>query len=116
MTERERTDGTHGSGPEAGNRLSVIDRELIDRYLAGQLDAETLQQVETRIVADPEFRHELELTEGLRAGLRALERRGGIAEQIQPPLRFWQRPAYALAASVAAAALALTSLALINEL
>ena len=116
MTEKESTGGTHGPGPEAGDRLSVIDRELIDRYLAGRLDAASLQQVEARIVADPVFRGEVELTEGLRSGLKALERRGGLAEPARPPLRFWQQPAYALAASVAAVALGLTSFALLDQL
>jgi hypothetical protein len=96
--------------------LSVADRELIDRYLAGRLDDDACAQVEARIVADGAFRGEFELTEQLREGLHELEVRGELGSLDRDPRRFWQRPGYALAASVAAGLLGIAALALYGQL
>lgn len=60
--------------------------------------------VETRMVEDPEFRNEVELTQALRQGLRELEKRGEIAPLLSPRRAFWSPPGVALAASLAAVA------------
>jgi hypothetical protein len=101
-----------------GADLSTQDRELIDRYLAGRLDDDELNRIEARFIADPGFRREVEITEALRTGLRQLEERGELDALRAPEsaTRFWQRPAYALAASVATAFLAVTSVALYRQI
>ena len=100
----------------AGVVMSANDRELIDRYLAGRLDEATRAQVDTRIVADAVFRKEVELTEQLRLGLRELDSSGSLLPLLAARQPFWQRPGFALAASVAAGLLALTSVALYQQL
>ncbi len=65
--------------------------------------------VETRIVEEPEFRNEVELTQALREGLRELQKRGEIAPLLSPRRAFWTLPRVALAASVAAVALGTAS-------
>ena len=116
MTEESMNTGTHGPRPVSGVTLSVADRELIDRYLAGRLDDDACAQVEARIVADAAFRGEFELTEQLREGLHELEVRGELGSLDRDPRRFWQRPTYALAASVAAGLLGIAALALYGQL
>ena len=96
--------------------MSVADRELIDRYLAGRLDDDACAQVEARIVADAAFRGEFELTEQLREGLHELEVRGELGSLDRDIRRFWQRPGYALAASVVAGLLGVAALALYGQL
>ena len=116
MTEESMNTGTHGPRPVSGVTLSVADRELIDRYLAGRLDDDACAQVEARIVADAAFRGEFELTEQLREGLHELEVRGELGSLDRDPRRFWQRPTYAFAASVAAGLLGIAALALYGQL
>lgn len=65
--------------------------------------------VETRMVEDPEFRNEVEITQALRQGLRELQKRGEIAPLLSPRRAFWSPPRVALAASVAAVALGAAS-------
>ncbi|MGE0031240.1 MAG: hypothetical protein AB7T20_09010 [Steroidobacteraceae bacterium] len=82
---------------------------MIDRYLANRLPESEVTVVETRIVADPGFRNEVELTEALRDGLRELQSRGEITPLLSHRYSWWQRPRVALAASVAAIALGAAS-------
>jgi hypothetical protein len=83
---------------------------LISRYLAKRLtDAEELM-VETRIVEDPGFRSEVELTAALREGMRELESRGEVTRILAVESAAWRRPRVALAASLGAIALGLVSL------
>lgn len=89
--------------------ISPEDRELIDRYLASRLSESEVTVVETRIVADPGFRNEVELTEALRDGLRELQKRGEITPLLSHRYAWWRRPRVALAASVAAIALGTAS-------
>lgn len=89
--------------------ISPEDRELIDRYLANRLSESEVTVVETRIVADPGFRNEVELTEALRDGLRELQSRGEITPLLTHRHAWWQRPRAALAASVAVVALGAAS-------
>lgn len=72
--------------------------------------------VETRIVDDPEFRNEVELTRALRYGLRELERRGELAPLLSPRRAIWSQPRVALAASVAAVALGAASFLFFSQL
>ena len=96
--------------------ISLKDRELINRYLArGLADAEALV-VETRIVEDPVFRNEVELTEALRDGLQELQNRGEIAPLLSQRHTGWRHPRFALAASVAAIALGTASFLLYQRL
>jgi hypothetical protein len=109
--------------------LSTHDRELIDRYLADQLSGDELTAVEARIVMDPAFRREVDLTEGLRTGLARLDRSGDIDPLINDPIdgrpvsgkpgrvpSFLSRPAYAMAATVAVLGLGLLSLLMFGQL
>jgi hypothetical protein len=105
--------------------LSISDRELIDRYLADRLTEDEVLSVETRIVADAAFRHEVELTEALRAGLRRLDEADGIEAVLSGSglhrnsdraVAFWARPSYALAASVATIGLGVMTLVLYGQL
>jgi hypothetical protein len=57
---------------------SWSDHELIRRYLAGKLDDAEALMVETRIVQDPAFRREVELSAAMKEGFRELERRGEV--------------------------------------
>lgn len=100
-----------------GAILSLMDRELIDAYLAGRLDEATRAEVEARIVGDAAFRREVELTEQLRTGLRELDAQGVLdTTTARPRGAFWRRPTYALAASVVAGLSVLTALALYGQL
>jgi len=85
------------------------DHELIDRYLANRLSESEVAVVETRIVADPGFRNEVDLTEALRDGLRELQSRGEITPLLSHRHTRWRQTRFALAASVAAVALGAAS-------
>lgn len=89
--------------------ISPEDSELIRRYLAKGLTDREVELVETRIVEDPGFRNEVELTEALRGGLRELQNRREIAPLLSHRHSLWRLPRYALAASVAAVALGVAS-------
>jgi hypothetical protein len=89
--------------------ISPEEAELIRQYLAGSLSEKELRMVETRMVEDPEFRNEVELTQAMRQGLRELHKRGEIAPLLSPRRAFWSPPRVALAASVAAVALGAAS-------
>ena len=84
--------------------------ETIDRYLASRLSDAERELVETRIVGDPDFRHEVELTLALRDGLRELQRQGEVAPLLRPRTWMWRRSPFAIAASVLALAIGVGSL------
>lgn len=96
--------------------ISPEERDLIDRYLAKRLAESEVTVVETRIVADPGFRNEVELTEALRDGLRELQSRGEITPLLSHRRSRWRHPRFALAASVAAIALGAASFLLYQRL
>jgi hypothetical protein len=105
--------------------LPIPDRELIDRYLADRLKEDEVLSVEARIVADAAFRHEVEVTEALRAGLRRLEEADGLEALLavsgpqantDRSVAFWARPSYALAASVATIGLGVLALVQYGQL
>lgn len=108
--------GAQGSRPARGAAVSIEDRELIDRYLADRTDHAGREAVEARIVGDAGFRAEVELTESLRAGLRGLAASGGLATTARTRRGFWERPSYALAASVAAGLLGIAAYAMYGQL
>jgi hypothetical protein len=89
--------------------MSPEEAEIVRQYLAGSLSDKEARMVETRMVDDPEFRNEVELTKALRYGLRELERRGELAPLLSPRRAIWSQPRVALAASVAAVALGAAS-------
>lgn len=89
--------------------ISLEDRDLIDRYLARSLTDTEVHVVETRIVEEPEFRNEVELTAAMREGLRELHKRGEVAPLLSPRQMKWRQPRFALAASLTAVALGLAS-------
>lgn len=89
--------------------MSIEDQELARRYLAGSLTEEERAMFEERILADPAFLDEVRQTEAMRDGLRHLESHGQLAPLLTPVPRFWANPAFALAASIAALAFAITS-------
>jgi len=102
MTEYGRGERDLGETLAAGVPLSTHERELIDRYLADRLREDEIFAVETRIVSDPEFRREVEITEALREGLRRLDSGDGIGQSHVGTAQSELRPVYALAATIAA--------------
>ena len=84
--------------------------ETIDRYLANRLNDAERELVETRIVGDPDFRHEVELTQALRDGLRELQKQGEVAPLLRPRTWMWRRSPMAIAASVLALAVGVGAL------
>jgi len=116
MTEkRHEWTRIHG-GSASGGQLSQEEHERIDRYLAGRLSDEEAADVETRIIHDAEFRAEVELTESLREGLQELASRGELEPVLGVSTPFWQRPVYALAATVVATFAGITAIALYQQL
>lgn len=89
--------------------------ELIDAYLAGELDAARLVQVEARLQTDQAFREEVDLQRALVQQLRAYgqhqlraqmdqwEQEAAVAETPVRPI--WQKIGYYAAAAVAVGAL-----------
>lgn len=96
--------------------ISTEERDLINRYLAHRLAESEALVVETRMVEDPAFRNEVELTEALRDGLRELQRRGEITPLLSHRHTRWRYPLFALAASLAAVALGAASFLLYQRL
>jgi hypothetical protein len=88
--------------------ISQADHELIRHYLAGSLSDEEEVMLETRIVRDAQFRHELDLTAALREGMRELDSRGEIDGLLTGARAGWQRYRTTMAASIGV--LAVTSL------
>jgi hypothetical protein len=85
--------------------ISQDDHELIRRYLANRLsDAEELM-VTTRIVRDPRFGNEVEVTAAFREGIRELEKRGKLSPLLDSQTRRWSRAQIAFAATVAIVAM-----------
>ena len=82
---------------------------MIDAYLANRLGDAERTVVETRIVGDPSFRHEVELTAAMRDGLRELEKQGKVAPLLHRT-GIWQRSPIAIAASVLAIAVGVAAL------
>jgi len=91
-------------------------QESIDRYLANRLNDAERELVETRIVSDPPFRHEVELTEALRDGLQELQKQGKVAPLLKTRTWMWRRSPFAIAASVMALALGIAALLLYQRL
>ena len=83
--------------------ISQAEYELIRRYLANGLSEEEELMVTTRIIRDPRFRQEVEVTAALRDGFRELERRGKLASLLQSPAERRPRVPLALAAAVVVA-------------
>lgn len=68
------------------------DFELIDRYLAGELEGDELENLEQRINSDETFRREVEVYRKLKAGIEQLED-GQLRERIaQYEEQYWSTP------------------------
>jgi len=89
--------------------MTTEDQDLINQYLARRLSEAEELMLETRIVEDPAFRTEVELTAAFRDGMRELEDRGEVALLLA--ISGWQqhRIQYAIAASLGVIALGLGS-------
>lgn len=92
------------------------NQELIDLYLANRLGDAERELVETRIVDDPAFRREVELTEALQDGLRELQRQGKVAPLLRTRTWMWRRAPFALTASILALAIGVPALLLFQRL
>lgn len=90
------------------------DHELIGRYVAEELSEAEERMVETRMVQDPSFRNEVELTAALRRGMRELDRRGEVP-QLLAATSAGRRSGFALAAAVAAIAAGLATVYFAQE-
>jgi hypothetical protein len=95
--------------------ISPEDHDLIRRYLAGQLAAGDMNTLETRIIEDPVFRNEVELTAALKEGMRALNDRGQIQPLLANRHAFRHRVQFAVAATLGAIALGLASFLLVTR-
>ncbi|MFZ2509166.1 MAG: hypothetical protein WAW79_11925 [Steroidobacteraceae bacterium] len=78
--------------------------------MANQLSDAERELVETTIVGDPDFRHEVELTQALRDGLHELHRQGEVAPLLRPRSWMWRRSPFAIAAAVLALAIGVGTL------
>jgi hypothetical protein len=86
-----------------------VSQAIIERYLADRLSEAEREMVETRIVHDADFRHEIELTEALRDGLRQLQAQGQVAPLLKPRLWMWRHSPFAIAAAVMACAIGIAT-------
>lgn len=84
---------------------SQDNHELIRRYLANRLSETEELMVMTRIVRDPQFRNEVEVTAAFREGIRELEKRGKLSPLLGSQTRRWSRAQFAVAAVVAIVAM-----------
>lgn len=81
------------------------NHELIRRYLANRLSDTEELMVTTRIVRDPKFRNEVEVTAAFREGIRELEKRGKLSPLLDSQNTRWSRAPLAFAAAVAIVAM-----------
>lgn len=95
--------------------ISPNDHELIRRYLAGRLAEAEADMLQTRIVEDPVFRNEVELTAALKDGMRELDGRGEIRALLANRDASRRRLQLAAAASLGAIALGFASFLLIER-
>ena len=116
MSERVQEGYDDASTQAGGQPLSVADRELIDGYLKRESHEVERDLVEARIVGDPDFRHEVALTEALRDGLRYLRQQGQLDPLLTGGTSIWQRPVVAIAACISAAVLCLVAFAFYVQL
>jgi hypothetical protein len=82
------------------------DATLASRYLAGQLSASELEAYEQHLLNDPDAVRELEATARLKTGLANLRDSGQLESLLRTPTRRFGPPAFAIAASVALAVVA----------
>ena len=61
------------------DRQEVIEKNLVERYLRGELDEKTRQAFEIHYLEHPETLEELRLVEAMREGMVALEARSKVA-------------------------------------
>lgn len=93
------------------NRQEVIENNLVERYLRGELDEPTRQEFELHYLENPETLEELRLVEAMREGMKALDRKTIItpsafsAKSKKAPI-----VPYALAASMTLVSIMTTSL------
>lgn len=83
----------------------IAERQVIERYLSGQLSEEDAQAFEAYVEAHPEMIREIETIARMKSGLATLQKRGELAALLKPDVPAWyRRPAIvaALAAGVAA--------------
>lgn len=95
--------------------ISPQDHELIRRYLAGELAEAELTMLETRIIEDPVFRNEIDLTSAFRDGMRVLDSRGEIEVLLAKRGASKHRLQIAVAATLGAIALGLTTVLYIGR-
>jgi hypothetical protein len=79
------------------DRAFIEKHQVVERYLAGKLPFQAVQEFERFCRENPELLDEIELPERLNAGLRLLEASGrppappGPEEPIQPQEQWWRR-------------------------
>ena len=87
----------------------IADRQLIERYLAGQLSDPEADALERDLEAHPELAREVEQIARMKTGLAVLERRGELAKLLAQPVA----PPKRRAAWVAAAATVVLALGIL---
>jgi hypothetical protein len=91
--------------------MEVTELEQINRYLAGTLAEKDAVALEARMLRDPALRAEVELSQQLREGIGDLRRTGELEQLVGTTTPFWQKPAFALAASILAAVASIVAFA-----
>jgi hypothetical protein len=81
------------------DRQYIRDHQVIERYLAGALTADEEQAFEEVYLGDADLLEQLEATERLRAGVKALGTSGQLGRQRPGWQRAFASPRYAMAAS-----------------
>ena len=90
----------------AMDREFIIKNQIVERYLAGRLPPKGVTDFERLIRARPELIEELGLADRVNAGLRLLDAAGIAEPWAEKEKKFWDKPAFSLAAAgVAVAAL-----------
>lgn len=85
------------------DREFIIKNQIVERYLAGRLPPKGVTDFEKLIRSRPQLIDELGLADKVNAGLRLLDAAGVAEPWTEKPKKFWEKPAFSLAAAALAA-------------
>jgi hypothetical protein len=112
--------GSHGTSvaqaPGRMDRDFILQNQIVERYLGGRLPIKGVQDFEHFCRTHPELLDQIGLGERINAALRLLEAGGRSAPWEQRPQRRWEQLPVLVALSVLCAALAVTTLWMLNRL
>lgn len=81
------------------DREFIIKNQIVERYLAGRLPPKGVTDFERLIRSRPQLIDELGLADKVNAGLRLLDAAGVAEPWSEKPKKFWEKPAFGLAAA-----------------